>query len=54
MGMRAWDFCFFCGQLRGRRLSHSQCTTVDGDQARIDVTDLAVFSLNAGEVEAIN
>jgi len=28
--------------------------TIDGDQAGIDVADLAVFGLNAGEVEAID
>jgi hypothetical protein len=54
MGMRAWDFCFFCGQLYGGRLAHSHGTTVDGDQVGIDVTDLSVFGLNTGEVEAIN
>jgi hypothetical protein len=44
----------FCSHLHGRNLSHSHCTTVDGDQTGIDVTDLTVFGLNAGEVETIN
>jgi hypothetical protein len=53
-GTRTWDLGFFYGHLHGRRLSRSRCNTVDGDQTGIDVPDLAVFGLNAGEVEAIN